>query len=98
MVLVDLMPGVARCVALLNQKELRAGVDLFQRLPILPPAMRLHRKFGSKWRFRSDSWISRRAIPRRDVAMSCAYPDMQAFVSFQPLVVTKNEETRSTVE
>jgi hypothetical protein len=33
-----------------------------------------------------------------DVAMNAAYPIMKSYVSFPPLVITKNERHRSTIQ
>ena len=33
-----------------------------------------------------------------DVVMNAAYPNMKAYVSFPPLVITKNERNRSTIQ
>jgi glycosyl transferase, family 25 len=43
----ELLPGISRCQAHLDQNGLRAGADLFQAQPILPRTFRLRSAFGT---------------------------------------------------
>ena len=96
----ELLPGTAPCALVGDQVQLRQNIARFQGsiLPVLPikllrnclPIRPADVFFPVVDRVTANDGI--------DMMMSLAYPQMQAYVSFPPLVVTEHLRETSTVQ
>jgi GR25 family glycosyltransferase involved in LPS biosynthesis len=105
-----LSSDISPCAAIFNQEVLRNSLDAFVKSGFRPSLFRPHRAFGSVCYTVSPSGAKKllnncfpllnREVANVgiDVAASSIYPLMDAYVSFPPAVVTKNDASISTLK